>query len=243
MAATTPPPGDDTAHLAAELDTVEQAIRNPATLPGQLPDLGPRQQVAYRTLAARPDLVNSVVSAVSPALRPAVKANIEAGVELRALTRPVTSLPAWRIVSPPPAEELLGHYRQAEAEFGVAWQFLAAIHLVETRMGRIRGTSPAGAQGPMQFLPATWARYGRGDINDPGDAILAAGRYLQAHGAPENMAGALYAYNPSRRYVRAITLYASQMIAVDRAYLGYYHWQVYVRTTSGDVLLEEGYGG
>jgi hypothetical protein len=57
----------------------------------------------------------------------------------------------------------------------VPWEFLAAIHLVETRMGRIRGTSSAGSQGPMQFLPSTWKRCGRGgDIQATGDASLAA---------------------------------------------------------------------
>ena len=65
------------------------------------------------------------------------------------------------------------------------WTYLAAIHLVETRMGRIRGASTAGARGPMQFLPSTWALYGAGgDINDPRDAILAAARLLRHHGAP-----------------------------------------------------------
>jgi len=68
------------------------------------------------------------------------------------------------IVAPPPADELLGHYRAAGDEFGVDWTYLAAIHLVETRMGRIRGTSTAGAHGPMQFMPATWDAYGEGDV-------------------------------------------------------------------------------
>jgi membrane-bound lytic murein transglycosylase B len=120
----------------------------------------------------------------------------------------------------------------------VPWQYLAAIHLVETRMGRIRGTSSAGARGPMQFLPATWRRYGGGgDIHATGDAVLAAARLLRAHGAPADMARALYAYNPSRRYVRAVTAYAEQMRADPRAFLGYYQWQVYY----GDTLLPEGY--
>jgi hypothetical protein len=51
------------------------------------------------------------------------------------------------------------------------------------------------------------------------------------------MARALYAYNPSRRYVRAVTAYAEQMRADRRAFLGYYQWQVYY----GDTLLPEGY--
>jgi hypothetical protein len=51
------------------------------------------------------------------------------------------------------------------------------------------------------------------------------------------MAGALYAYNPSRRYVRAVRAYAGLLRANPRAFLGYYHWQVFY----GDTLLPEGY--
>jgi membrane-bound lytic murein transglycosylase B len=121
----------------------------------------------------------------------------------------------------------------------VPWQYLAAIHLVESRMGRIRGESSAGAQGPMQFLPSTWAVYGGGgDINSYHDAILAAARYLRANGAPADMDNALFRYNPSSRYVRAVSAYAGQMKADERAYLGYYHWQVYYFGT----WLPEGYG-
>jgi len=110
-------------------------------------------------------------------------------------------------------------------------------------MGRIQGLSSAGAQGPMQFMPATWASYGRGDVNNPRDAILAAGRYLHVHGAPQNMTGAIYAYNPSWLYVRAVQLYAKQMFDDSHAFLGYYNWQVYVQTTKGEVLLPEGFTG
>jgi membrane-bound lytic murein transglycosylase B len=110
-------------------------------------------------------------------------------------------------------------------------------------MGRIQGLSSAGAQGPMQFMPATWASYGRGDVNNPRDAILAAGRYLQAHGAPANMTRAIYAYNPSMLYVRAVQLYAEQMLASERVFLAYYNWEVYVQTKTGEVLLPEGFSG
>jgi membrane-bound lytic murein transglycosylase B len=90
----------------------------------------------------------------------------------------------------------------------------------------------------MQFLPPTWRRYGHGgDIQATGDAILAAARLLHANGAPTDMAAALYAYNPSRRYVRAVSAYAGQLRANPRAFLGYYHWQVFY----GDTLLPEGY--
>src|SRR5438270_598045 len=143
----------------------------------------------------------------------------------------------------PSAEVLMGYYNEAQQASGAPWQYLAAINLIETNMGRIQGLSSAGAQGPMQFMPATWASYGRGDVNNPRDAILAAGRYLHTHGAPGDMNRAVYAYNPSWLYVRAVMLYAKQMFADSRAYLGYYNWQVYVQTTNGEVLLPEGFSG
>ena len=41
--------------------------------------------------------------------------------------------------------------------------------------------SPAGAQGPAQFTPETWARYGEGgDIHDIKDSMSAYGRYMKA---------------------------------------------------------------
>jgi hypothetical protein len=246
-AATAPPPAAPTTagspmtvagRLAAELTSAETAIRDPATPPSRLRDLGRAQQRAYRAVVRQPRLLPEVLALVPPALRRTVKANVLAGVELRKLSRPASRLPHWRIVAPAPAAALLASYRAADAKLAVPWQYLAAIHLVETRMGRIRGTSSAGARGPMQFLPATWRRYGRGgDIHATGDAVLAAARLLHANGAPADMARALYAYNPSRRYVRAVTAYAEQMRADPRAFLGYHQWQVYY----GDTLLPEGY--
>jgi membrane-bound lytic murein transglycosylase B len=235
---TTARPATAAGRLAAELTGAETAIRDPATPPSRLRDLGRAQQRAYRAVIRQPRLLPQVLALVPPALRPTVKANTLAGAELRKLARPASRLPRWRIVAPAPAAALLASYRAADARLAVPWQYLAAIHLVETRMGRIRGTSSAGARGPMQFLPATWRRYGAGgDINATGDAVLAAARLLRANGAPADMARALYAYNPSRRYVRAVTAYAEQMRTDRRAFLGYHQWQVYY----GDTLLPEGY--
>jgi membrane-bound lytic murein transglycosylase B len=241
-ATTAPPrsaPATTTADgLARRLATAEAAIRAPGIPAGKLPALGRTQQRAYRALVRQPRLFPEVLSRLPPRLRRVVQANVVAGSELRKLNRPARRLPRWRIVAPAPAGHLLAAYRSAEAKLAVPWEYLAAIHLVETRVGRIRGTSSAGAQGPMQFLPSTWERYGRGgDIQSTGDAILAAARLLGANGAPADMAAALYAYNPSRRYVRAVSAYASQLRADPRAFLGYYHWQVFY----GDTLLPEGY--
>ncbi|MGI8807358.1 MAG: lytic transglycosylase domain-containing protein, partial [Acidimicrobiales bacterium] len=73
--------------------------------------------------------------------------------------------------------------------------------------------------------------------------ILAAARYLARNGAPADLGKALFAYNHSQRYVNAVTAYAQQMGADERAYYGYYHWQVYYRLADGDRLLPVGYAG
>ncbi len=229
------------AAIAADLVAAETAIRLPATPAVELPAIGRAQQQAYRNLAVHPEWDAEVLALVPERLRATVEANVSAGRELGALTPappPDTPLPKWRIVAPDPTEQLLPLYKAAgEAAGGVGWQYLAAIHLVETRMGRIKGDSTAGAQGPMQFIPTTWDIYGRGgDITSNRDAIYAAARLLRATGAPSDMARALRAYNNSARYVRAVTAYARQIEADERAYLGYHAWQVFY----GSRLLPEG---
>jgi membrane-bound lytic murein transglycosylase B len=227
--------------VATALVAAETAIRNPATPPSELPALGQAQQQAYRGIVAHPEWEAEILALVPEPLRPAVEANVAAGKELNALTPappPDRPLPKWRIVAPEPADTLLPLYKAAGAAAGgVPWEYLAAIHLIETRMGRIKGDSTAGAQGPMQFIPSTWAIYGQGgDVTSNRDAIYAAARYLRAAGAPSDMARALRAYNNSARYVRAVTYYADVMAANERAYLGYHEWQVYYGTR----LLPEG---
>ena len=236
------PPAQGPAAVAASLVAAEQAIRSPAVPTAGLEEAARSQQDAYRQLVDHPEWMPQVLAAAPPALHGAIRANVAAGAELRALTKPQTRLPPWRIVAPAPPQELLRYYKAAEADLGIPWQYLAAIHLVETRMGRIRGPSVAGAQGPMQFLPSTWARYGRGDINSNRDAIFAAARLLAANGGPGNMRRALYRYNPTPRYVNAVSAYADQMRDNDRTYFAYYHWQVYYRMVDGDRLLPVGYG-
>ncbi|WP_091041868.1 transglycosylase SLT domain-containing protein [Nocardioides sp. YR527] len=185
---------------------------------------------------------DAVLSALGRADRAQLTADIAAARELMVMTDPQPELPDWRILTPPMPDDLHPLYRKAQRETGTPWQYLAAVHLVETRMGRIRGTSTAGAQGPMQFLPSTFAQYGAGgDINDPADAIMAAGRMLANNGAPGDMAGALWSYNHSDRYVAAVSAYAEQMKRSPAAYDLYWHWQVLYRHQDGTMLLPEGY--
>ena len=225
--------------LAESLALAETALADPATDRRDFVGWARLQQQAYRDLVAHPGWQHRARDEIPGALRPAYDLNLHAVTELRLLTTPQTGLPDWRIVAPPPVEELRAHYDAAETEFGLPWTVLAAIHLVETRFGRVLGDSTAGAQGPMQFLPATWEAYGEGDIDDPGDAIRAAARYLVAHGAPDDLPRALYAYNHSDRYVAAVLAHAEAMERFDHYLAVYHQWRVYYRTVDGDELLEE----
>jgi membrane-bound lytic murein transglycosylase B len=142
--------------------------------------------------------------------------------------------PRIRIGPAAPAAQLRGFYAEAARRFGVGWSVLAAINFVESAFGRVRNASVAGARGPMQFLPSTWRRYGMGgDIENPHDAILAAANYLRHAGAQRDLAGALFAYNNSDAYGRAVRRYAHRMRTDPRTFLTYYAWQVYVSTPRG----------
>ena len=137
---------------------------------------------------------------------------------------------------------MLGYYRAAKPASGVGWNYLAAINLVETRFGSVNGVSTAGAQGPMQFMPSTFAAYGNGgDIHSARDSIMAAGRYLSANGFATDPDHALFRYNNADEYVRAIKDYAAVLASDPGAFAGYYLWDVYYRTSAGDVLLPIGY--
>src|SRR5207237_567015 len=190
---------------------------------------------------AGPAGASSSRPAAAPPIRPSPSA---APVEAMAspAPAPVSAAPADELAELATRLRVLEARTRASTTHYPQLPVLGAINLIETSMGRIQGTSVAGALGPMQFMPATWASYGQGgNVDDPHDAILAAGRYLRAHGAPGDMARAVYAYNPSDLYVRAVTLYAGVMQADSRAFFGYYFWRVYVPTTKGDVLLPAGF--
>jgi len=238
-----PVAANDAATLATQLAVVETAIRDPNLTGAHLEWMGHLQQLAYSRLQDYPEWKDTVLASLPEQTRAAVNASLEAGKQLRLLNGPIPkNLPDWKIVEAKPVDDLLGYYKEAETEFGVPWYYLASVHLVESRMGRIHGLSSAGAQGPMQFIPATWAQYGDGgDINDDHDAILGAARYLKAAGAPDNMQKALFAYNHSQAYVNALIDYGNVMKADPTAYRGYYGWQVYYPTLDGAMLLPVGW--
>lgn len=201
-------------------------------------------QLLYRQLARTPAWEPAVRDAVPEAHVSDLDAHLRARRSLRSvLTTLSDELPAWEIVEPAPTADLLRFYREGERTYGVAWEVLAAINLVETGFGKIRGLSTAGAQGPMQFIPSTWAAYGEGDINDPHDAILAAARYLAANGGDSEagIEGALYRYNNHEGYVAGILAYASILERDPRALHELVRWQIVYLSTIGDVWLPVGY--
>jgi membrane-bound lytic murein transglycosylase B len=173
--------------------------------------------------------------AARPLLTREARATLDARRRLVELTPP-TRLPlsAFRTGPSLPARTLLGHYREAERRFGVEWEVLAAVNFVETGFNKLRSRSSAGAQGPMQFMPATWRAYGLGgDVHDPRDAILGAANYLRASGARTDLRRALWHYNHSERYVDAVAAFAAQIRRDPTIFFAYHAWQVFVKTPAG----------
>ena len=190
------------------------------------------QQRIHLLLTSRRALAERVLERLPAKPAAHLRATFVARRGLRKITPPTPG--RYRTGPPEPPRTLLAHYRKAQRRFGVQWPVLAAVNFVESAFGRMRNSSAAGAQGPMQFIPSTWDAYGMGgDVNDPHDAIMGAANYLSASGAPGDLTGALYAYNPSDLYVRAVLAYAGRIRRDRDAFLSYYSWQVFVRLPEG----------
>ncbi len=146
----------------------------------------------------------------------------------------------------PPA--MLTLYEQAAATCpGLSWTLLAAIGTVESSNGTSdlpgvhSGANSAGAEGPMQFEPATFAAYDTpvppGGVAPPSpydatDAVYAAARMLCANGARNgaDVSAALYSYNHSNSYV-------SQVLALAQSY-GQTQAQTVAAATAGSVAVD-----
>ncbi len=131
----------------------------------------------------------------------------------------------------PPATVRPGHinsylqlFRASAATYcpAMSWTILAAIGQIESADGQNMGPSSAGALGPMQFLPSTWAQWGidgfgppgPADIMNPLDAVPSAARMLCADGASSGTAAglrqAIFAYNHADWYVNEVLALAAQ---------------------------------
>ncbi|MCY0901167.1 MAG: lytic murein transglycosylase [Firmicutes bacterium] len=107
-------------------------------------------------------------------------------------------------------------YQAAGRLFHVPWTILAAIHRVETDFSTGAEVSSAGAQGPMQFMPATFSSYG---VTAPGqngppqidnvyDAIFSCAHLLHVDGYSDDPEEAIYLYNHSDTYVQTVEQFA-----------------------------------
>ena len=124
-----------------------------------------------------------------------------------------------------PADFRTLYLRAAKTCDGLSWSVLAAVGQVESGHGANTNASYAGAQGPMQFMPATFATYGVDgdkdgdrDINDPVDSIYSAARYLCANGAgrsEEALARGIWHYNHAEWYVQLVLKLAGQYAERD----------------------------
>jgi soluble lytic murein transglycosylase-like protein len=195
-------------------------------LPASVVTLARRRQLVLRAVGRSPGTAAAVAR-----LAPAERDDVLARRDLQRLADATPPLRHPIRLGPRPSPgSLLGWYRQAQARFGVRWQLLAAVNFVESDFGRVRNTSVAGAQGPMQFEPATWRAYGLGgNVHDPHDAILGAANYLAADGARHDERRALLGYNHSALYAAAVLHYAHRIAHVRTAFLEYYAWSVFVR--------------
>ena len=141
---------------------------------------------------------------------------------VRAVEDPVGEPPNPTLV-PGDTASWLPLARQAAATCpGLPSAVLVAIGHVETNLGLLEGASSAGAVGPMQFLPSTWAAYGTDgngdgvvDVMNPVDAVQGAARILCANGGadPQQLPSAIWNYNHSDDYVRRV-LGVARFIAV-----------------------------
>ena len=239
-------PAPDAEALAERIVRTEQAARDESLTPEQRETAGFEAQIAYRQLAENPDWFDTVLAALPEDLRAAARGNVEAREGLDRLLaerdEPSTTVPAWRIVPPAPADELVQYYKEAAEEIGVEWEYLAAINLVETRMGRIRGFSTAGARGPMQFIPGSWEAFGEGgDIDDERDSIFAAARHLKQRDWDKGPRAALLRYNQSSNYGDAVMAYAEVLQQDPGAYDTYHGWQVLYQPGDDVFVMPVGY--
>lgn len=180
-------------------------------------------QRRYEVLQAALDEARAELAALSDRARSLQEAQ-QLLAQIAALNDSVDAAGAQRVATakagtvPPLFQKL--YVAAARTCPGMSWTLLAAIGQVESGHGANPGTSYAGAQGPMQFMPATFASYGVDgdgdgdrDIMDPADSVFSAANYLCRNGAgrgADALARAIWHYNHADWYVQLVLKLAGQ---------------------------------
>ena len=174
---------------------------------------------ACAAAAAAPLLVILLIAAGPAPAPPAVQPTAPSG-----LSGAVTAAAEAFI----PANYLTWYMGAAQTCPGLPWSVLAGIGTVESDNGQSNlpgvhsGANSAGAEGPMQFEPATFAEYAAGPDKplspyDPADAIYTAAAMLCAKGARGGTASgietAVFAYNHADWYVTEVMTQAREYAA------------------------------
>jgi hypothetical protein len=182
------------------------------------------QRSAQLGLAPDVAVLISAPAADYATLVPRIRAAIGARATVVNLV-PVTQSRPLPVISARPGRPAnwLQLYQDSAALYcpGLSWTVLAAIGEIESGNGTNDGPSSAGALGPMQFMPATWAAWGiegfgqteAPDIMDPLDAVPSAARMLCADGAVSGGTGlpdAIWDYNHADWYVTEVLQLAAE---------------------------------
>jgi hypothetical protein len=236
-----------TALSSGDFVASEAASKTLALQPGtSYPLAGASAQVVKFGMAARLDLagvdlmVNQATSARLGLVHRVAGLISAPGVSLATLTRKVARIlgPSGRIeqlsgqlpVSSVPTGTQPATYielfKASAAEYcpGMSWTVLAAIGQIESADGANMGPSSAGALGPMQFLPSTWAQWGidafgqtgTPNVMNPYDAVPSAARMLCADGAAaggRSLYNAIFDYNHADWYVNEVLSLAAEYAA------------------------------
>lgn len=142
-------------------------------------------------------------------------------IEVLRSQAPATTVPTGTVPT-----NYIDLFKASAAQYcpGLSWTVLAAIGQIESNDGQNMGPSSAGALGPMQFMPATWATWGIDafgqtgppDVMNPYDAVPSAARLLCADGAAaggKSLYNAIFDYNHADWYVNEVLSLAAQYAA------------------------------
>ena len=169
----------------------------------------------------------AAVAVATVALPLALVFLVSAGTAVSRASTGLTGGPSAPALSDIPPPYLALYMAAAQTCPGLPWGVLAGIGKTESDHGRSTapgihsGANYSGAEGPMQFEPATFAQYavdgdhdGRLNVYDPVDAIYTAAAMLCTNGAASGtQAGitqAIFAYNDSKTYVTGVLSWAAR---------------------------------